>query len=61
MIEERPTLDGDVLGDPAWSGVNPTGGFVQQNPDPGLPASQKTEIPNRSLTIKYSYLFELLK
>ena len=61
IIANAPTLDGDVLNDPAWSSVTPTRDFLQQNPDTGQPASQRTEIPNRSLTIKYSYLFELPK
>ena len=44
VIAEAPALDGDVLNDPAWSDVAPTGGFIQQNPDTGQPASQKTEV-----------------
>jgi len=44
IIADAPTLDGDVLNDPAWSSVTPTGDFLQQNPDTGQPASQRTEI-----------------
>ena len=39
-----PTLDGDVLGDPAWMGVPAASGFVQTAPDEGLPASERTEV-----------------
>jgi len=44
IVTEKPTLDGDVLNDPAWSSVTPTGDFLQQNPDTGHPASQRTEV-----------------
>jgi len=43
-LGQVPTLDGDVINDPAWSSIKPTGGFIQQNPDTGQPASQKTEV-----------------
>ena len=39
-----PTIDGDVLGDPAWMGVPAASGFVQTAPDEGQPASEKTEV-----------------
>ncbi|MEJ2127485.1 MAG: DUF5916 domain-containing protein [Woeseiaceae bacterium] len=39
-----PTIDGDVLGDSAWSGVTPTDGFWQIRPDDGHPSSQETEV-----------------
>ncbi|MEE4109985.1 MAG: carbohydrate binding family 9 domain-containing protein, partial [Halieaceae bacterium] len=39
-----PVLDGDVLGDDAWSGLDPATGFVQIQPDEGAPASQRTEV-----------------
>ncbi len=39
-----PTLDGDVLGDPAWSQVRPATGFVQTNPFAGREASERTEV-----------------
>jgi len=44
VINDAPTIDGNVLNDPAWSGIEPTSGFIQQNPDPGQPASQRTEV-----------------
>jgi len=44
IVTEKPTLDGDVLNGPAWSSVTPTGDFLQQNPDTGHPASQRTEV-----------------
>jgi hypothetical protein len=44
VINDAPTIDGNVLNDPAWSEVVPTSGFIQQNPDTGRPASQKTEV-----------------
>ncbi len=43
-IEAAPSMDGDVLGDPAWAGVMPATGFVQTAPDEGLPASERTEV-----------------
>ena len=44
MIPEAPTLDGDVLNDPAWSGVTPTSGFIQKTPNTGQPVSERTEV-----------------
>ncbi len=44
LIPEPPTLDGDVLNDPAWNGVTPTSGFIQKTPDTGRPVSEKTEV-----------------
>lgn len=41
---EAPTLDGDVLGDPAWKAATPITNFVQEQPDEGQPASEKTEV-----------------
>ncbi|MEE2962756.1 MAG: DUF5916 domain-containing protein [Acidobacteriota bacterium] len=43
-IEAAPSMDGDVLGDPAWAGVMPATGFVQTAPDEGLSASERTEV-----------------
>lgn len=43
-VETAPTLDGEVLNDPAWAGVRPTSGFVQRTPDEGEPASERTEV-----------------
>lgn len=38
-----PVIDG-VVDDPAWALAAPMGGFVQVEPRPGLPASQRTEL-----------------
>ena len=43
-VAEAPTLDGDVLGDPAWKAVAPLTGFVQELPSEGAPESEKTEV-----------------
>lgn len=43
-LASTPTIDGDVLGDPAWSGVTPATGFWQVQPAEGRPASQHTEV-----------------
>ena len=43
-LEAAPIVDGDVLADPAWSGVTPASGFWQVQPEEGHPASQKTEV-----------------
>lgn len=43
-LAQKPTLDGMVAGDPAWSGVVPTSGFTQIQPVVGRDASQKTEV-----------------
>ena len=43
-VERGPTLDGDVLGDPAWEGVPFATGFRQTAPDEGQPASERTEV-----------------
>ena len=42
-IDEPPTLDGR-LSEPAWQRAEPAKGFVQWNPDPGMPASDDTEV-----------------
>jgi len=44
VLTETPVLDGDVLGDPAWRGAEPATGFWQQQPDEGMPATQRTEV-----------------
>jgi hypothetical protein len=41
---EAPAIDGDVLGDPAWQAATPMTGFVQEQPNEGQPASEKTEV-----------------
>ena len=43
-VEDPPTLDGDVLGDPAWAAVEPVSGFRQSAPDEGQPATERTEV-----------------
>ena len=43
-VEEPPTLDGDVLGDPVWAAVEPVSGFSQSAPDEGQPATERTEV-----------------
>ena len=43
-VEEPPTLDGDVLGDPVWAAVAPVSGFRQSAPDEGQPATERTEV-----------------
>ena len=43
-ISEAPTIDGEVLDDPAWIGVAPTSGFIQKTPDTGQPVSERTEV-----------------
>ena len=42
--EASPTLDGDVLGDPAWAAASPITGFWQTTPNEGDPASERTEV-----------------
>ena len=43
-VEGAPTVDGDILTDPAWKNVVPSTGFWQTTPDEGRPASEATEI-----------------
>lgn len=43
-LASAPVVDGDVLGDSAWSGVTPATGFWQVQPDEGQPATQRTEV-----------------
>ena len=43
-VEEPPTIDGDVLGDPVWTAVEPVSGFSQSAPDEGQPATERTEV-----------------
>jgi len=43
-LETLPTLDGNVLGDPAWETLRPVTGFWQVRPFEGRPASQPTEV-----------------
>ena len=39
-----PTIDGDVLGDPAWAQAVPITTFWQEQPNEGQPASERTEV-----------------
>ncbi len=39
-----PTIDGNVLDDPAWRGAEAITGFWQIQPHAGQPASQRTEV-----------------
>ena len=41
---QAPTIDGDVLGDPAWAQATPITTFWQEQPDEGQPASERTEV-----------------
>ena len=43
-IEMPPILDGDVLGDPAWENALIATAFVQNRPDEGQVASERTEV-----------------
>ena len=42
--EMPPVLDGDVLGDPAWENALIATAFVQNRPDEGQVASERTEV-----------------
>jgi hypothetical protein len=43
-VETPPTVDGDVLGDPAWAAAPPLVDFWQTAPSEGAPASERTEV-----------------
>jgi hypothetical protein len=43
-VEVAPTVDGEVLADPAWAEVAPASGFWQTAPDEGRPATERTEV-----------------
>ena len=43
-VEEPPSLDGNVLEDPAWRNVSAVTGFRQTAPDEGQLASERTEV-----------------
>jgi hypothetical protein len=43
-VTEPPTLDGNVLDDPAWRSAPVITGFHQEQPDEGQPASEQTEV-----------------
>ena len=43
-LPSAPTLDGDVLDDPAWTNHPSATGFIQVRPYDGQPASERTEV-----------------
>jgi hypothetical protein len=43
-LTSTPVIDGDVIGDDAWSGAVAATGFRQVKPNDGEPSSQKTEV-----------------
>jgi uncharacterized protein DUF5916 len=43
-VEHAPTLDGEVLADPVWTAAVPATTFVQEQPEEGQPASERTEV-----------------
>jgi hypothetical protein len=43
-VEVAPTVDGEVLADPAWADAAPVSGFWQTAPDEGRPATERTEV-----------------
>jgi len=43
-VKDLPVIDGVVLDDPAWEDVIPATKFVQQSPDEGKPATERTEV-----------------
>ena len=43
-VVQAPMIDGDVLSDPAWASVTPVSGFVQNAPNEGRPATERTEV-----------------
>ncbi len=42
--DSLPILDGNVLGDPSWSAIEPVTGFTQITPNEGQPASEQTAV-----------------
>jgi hypothetical protein len=44
QVEQAPVLDGDILGDPAWTSAGVAADFRQTTPDDGAPASERTEV-----------------
>ena len=43
-VAQAPIIDGDVQGDPVWRQAHPVSGFVQEQPEEGRPASERTEV-----------------
>ena len=44
QVSSAPIMDGQVLDDPAWTGVEPVTGFRQTTPEEGAPATERTEV-----------------
>ena len=44
LLAAAPTIDGEILGDPAWPPAVSTDRFWQTQPDDGQPSTQETEI-----------------
>ncbi|MBI1897583.1 MAG: carbohydrate binding family 9 domain-containing protein, partial [Acidobacteria bacterium] len=42
-LDTRPVLDG-LVNEPLWSGLEPATGFIQQEPQEGAPATERTEV-----------------
>ena len=58
-LAEPLQLDG-VLDEPIYARVEPFGGFIQQAPDEGAPATEGTDnwmLENRALVVKLTRLF----
>ena len=43
-VETPPIVDGEIEGDPAWSGAEPASDFWQEQPDEGRPSSERTDV-----------------
>jgi len=43
-LADKPSIDGDVLADDAWTAVSPATGFWQVQPDDGQAATQRTDV-----------------
>jgi len=43
-LDSEPKLDGNIITDPTWAGINPITSLSQAKPFYGSPASEKTEI-----------------
>ena len=41
---DLPIIDGEVINDPAWKSILSASGFVQQSPDEGKSATEKTDV-----------------
>ena len=44
LVDGAPEIDGDVLGEAIWDDIVPVTGFLQNTPDEGQPASERTEV-----------------